>query len=47
MSKIIKTAAAVAISVLTMAGAQAAPTTTITFGGQNASDGSGKTSNLV
>ena len=47
MSKIIKTAAALAIGVLAMAGAQAAPTTTISFGGQNASDGSGKTSSLV
>ncbi len=47
MSKIIKTAAALAIGVLAMAGAQAAPTTTISFGGQTASDGSGKTSNLV
>jgi hypothetical protein len=47
MSKIFKTAAALAIGVLTLAGAQAAPTTTITFGGQNATDGSGKTSNLV
>ena len=47
MSKIIKTAAALAIGVLAMAGAQAAPTTTISFGGQNATDGSGKTSSLV
>lgn len=47
MFKLVKTAAALAIGVLCVAGAQATPTTTISFGGQNATDGSGKTSNLV